>query len=188
MTNAQPKNSSLPATSSIRFRPRGLGNGCPPIRPAQGALEVVDEVPLGENQPVERPQVEMLEAMKAVARLGRGKAGKRQEVDVVVRAVDVRVGVMRDVVLAAPDVRAGPQYVERYPHQPVDGAVGRVGAVVGVMLDAEANAGHRERERDREQRALPEARRREDEQRVRNTEPDEQHRRLEVHAGAVTLR
>ena len=34
-------------------------------------LEIVDEVPLGEQEPIQRPQVELLEMVQAVARLPR---------------------------------------------------------------------------------------------------------------------
>ena len=140
------------------------GDLIPSPRPRDGRVgdagadhraKVVGELPLHRQQRIQRPDVEVLEAVEPVALVVRRHARERAHVDVVVRARDVRVGVVGDVVLVVPEVGVAPQQVQRQRGGLVDRRVARVGAVVAVVLDVEADARHRQRERDRQRNGLP---------------------------------
>src|SRR6185503_17156020 len=78
--------------------------------------EIVHELPLGEEKAVEEPDIELLQPMEAVARLDGRQAREEGDVDVFVRAAQVRVGVMKDVVLPLPDVGARAEQIEGDAH------------------------------------------------------------------------
>src|ERR1043165_8385837 len=75
-----------------------LGDAC-----SSNVPEIVDELPLGEEKTVEEPDIKLLQPMEAVAWLDRRQAGEEGDVDVFVGAAQVRVGVVKDVVLPLPD-------------------------------------------------------------------------------------
>jgi hypothetical protein len=91
----------------------------------------------------------LLQSVHAAVRLSRRKPPERADVDVVVRAGHVRIRVVRQVVLEAPQVGARAEHVERHAQEPVDAGAARIGAMVGIVLDAEPDAGRRERQRNR---------------------------------------
>jgi hypothetical protein len=70
--------------------------------PALCVEEVLNEVHVEHGESVDRPHVEVLKAMHGASLLSRGEARERREVDVVVGAAHVRVGVVEHVVLPAP--------------------------------------------------------------------------------------
>ena len=117
--------------------------------------DVGARLPAEHHHAVERPDVDVLEPVPRLRRLRRREPRERRLADVVVVAVDVRVRVVRDVVLDAPRVAAeAEQRVGGPAHQVVEAPRAEVGAVVRVVLDAEPDQDRPER------RGRPEQRRR----------------------------
>src|SRR5690349_9507078 len=85
------------------LRPRDLS--IPDAR-NRNVVKVVVEMPLDRDQSVQRPHVDALQPMEFEARLMRREPAEKADVDVVVKACDVRVRMMNGVVLPCPDVRA----------------------------------------------------------------------------------
>ena len=83
------------------------------------------------------------------------QAAERAEVDVVVQALHVRVAVMEDVVLEAPDVGAAAEEVEHRPHGAVHPLGARARAVVAVMAHIEAEGRDGQPQRDGQGSSLP---------------------------------
>jgi hypothetical protein len=121
-------------------------------------------------------------------RLVVGHPAELAQVDVVVEPVDVGEAVVEDVVLPAPDVGAATQEVERPAHQPVELPRSRIGTVVAVVKDVEADAGEGEAERDRERQGLVPVRRQGEERPVGADGPGEQECRLGVNPRAAVAR
>ena len=104
-------------------------------------------LPAQHHQAVQRPDVDVLQPVPALRRLVRRQAREGSLVDVVVVAVDVGVGVVRDVVLDPPGVaREADERVRRPAHQVVQAPRAEVRAVVRVVLHAEADQHRREHE------------------------------------------
>ena len=119
--------------------------------------DVADGLPAQHHQAVQRPDVEVLQPVPAARRLRRHETRERHLADVVVVAVDVRVRVVGDVVLDAPRVAAEPEQRVRAPaEQVIEAPRPEVGAVVRVVLDAEARSAS-SRARAGERRARPSA-------------------------------
>src|SRR6478752_5330198 len=82
----------------------------------------------------------MLESVPRPPRLNRRESGERRLLDVVVVAVDIRVGVVRDIVLHTPGVATeAEKRIRRPPDEVVVAAALEVGPMVRVVLDAEGN-------------------------------------------------
>ena len=95
-------------------------------------FEVLEEVPVAHEKRVDDPQVELLKAMMWLANLTRAKPPER-DFDVAIRSTQVGVGMVRDVVLEPPHVRATTQHVEGQAGPAVDERRLRVGAVVAIV-------------------------------------------------------
>src|SRR5437773_6203267 len=81
---------------------------------------VVDEPPLEREEAVEEPYVQVLETMVPPPRLPRREAQQRAAgLDVRIEPGHVRVCVVHDVVLEAPEERARAQQIERERHDSV---------------------------------------------------------------------
>ena len=72
--------------------------------PAAETEEVIEEMPLECEKTVEEPQVDTLSAMEPESLLVRREAGEETDVDVVVVPIDVRVGVVKCIVLPGPQI------------------------------------------------------------------------------------
>ena len=84
--------------------------------------EVTDDLPFNCEEPVERPRIDVLEAVEPPPLLIGCEPQERELLDVAVGARDVGVGVMDDVVLDPPDVGAGADEVQRPAHPVVEPA------------------------------------------------------------------
>ena len=104
--------------------------------------QYVVEVPLDTQHAVEGPDVERLDAVEFQPALAGGESAPRVEVDVVVEARDVRVGVVDDVVLDAPYVAAAANQIHGMAHHQIHPFVAGKGVVVGVVGDVETDGGH----------------------------------------------
>ena len=173
-----------------RERPSSRGReALGPDASSDELAEVIDEEPLEREQAVQQPDVEVLEAMEEpVALPGREAQVRRARLDVVVQAGDVRVGVMQDVVLLPPEVRAGAEEIEREAQYPVDARILGVAAVVRVVHHAEADARHRQAHGDGEERRLRSGDGREHRQNPGAAQPGQQHRGFQPHAPAPVRR
>ena len=123
--------------------------------PAAQGVEIAEPLQPQAHEAVERPDVDVLEAIPRPRRLSGDEPRDRHLRDVVVVPVDVRVRVMRDVVPDAPGVARDPEQRIGAPAQQV--VVARAAerrAVVCVVLHAEARedgAGHQGEEEQRRQ-------------------------------------
>src|SRR6476660_8221238 len=82
----------------------------------------------------------MLESVPRPPRLNRRESGERRLLDVVVVAVDIRIGVVRDIVLHTPGVATEAEARVRRPPDEVGLAAALEGrTMVCVLLDAEGN-------------------------------------------------
>src|SRR5439155_20467834 len=96
--------------------------------------EIVDELPPDRQQTIERPELEVLPAVKREPGLMGRDPAVDAEVEVAVVARDIDERVMNDDVLPAPEIRAAPDQVERHRHQLVDrGVVGVRGMSTGAL-------------------------------------------------------
>ena len=86
--------------------PRGARESTPADAANDDIAEITHPVPLDRQQAVQWPEVDMLPPMKPESFLERCQSGEGAEMDIgiIVRDVDVRV--MKDRVLAVPDIRA----------------------------------------------------------------------------------
>ena len=66
--------------------------------------EIAEEMPLDGQDPIKRPQIEVLPAVKAVTLLVWSQAAEETQVDVGVVAGDVDKSVMEDIVVPVPDI------------------------------------------------------------------------------------
>ena len=174
----------MPPTRTARSQPRARD----PLRPDPSldeGSEVVEDRPLRREEGVEDPRVKVLEPVKPAARLSGRQAQERRPVDVVIHAIDVGVLMMDDVVLEVPEVRASADEVERPRRKAVSESPPRERAVPAVVLDVEADAGHRKPQRNRQGDGLPPRRGPEDKQDVREHQPGQDQRRLEIHPEAA---
>ena len=115
----------------------------------------------------------------------RREAAEEPDIDVVVLAFDVGVGVVDGVVLPVPQVGAAAHQVERQGHHLVDPRPLGVGLMSGVVLDVEPDGGDRQAEHERQGDDGPPTGRDEQEQQVGCGEPGKNARGLEVHLRAV---
>ena len=92
-----------------RSQRRGVRSAVLPMRAAAQGVEVAEHLEAQPHEAVERPDVDVLEAIPRPRGLGRDEPGDRHLRDVVVVAVDVRVRVVRDVVPHAPGVARDPE-------------------------------------------------------------------------------
>src|SRR5690349_3352894 len=77
----------------------------------QDRHEVIVEVPLGHDEGIQDPHVEVLEALVGQVRLMAGHPAEGAKVDVVIQTFDIGIAVMEDVVLPSPDVGTGAEQV-----------------------------------------------------------------------------
>ena len=100
--------------------------------------DVTDRLPPKPHQRVHGPDVVLLKPVPRPRGLRRREPGDRHLGDVVVVAVDVRVRVVRDVVLDAPRIAAEPEERVRRPaEQVVVAPLPEIRAVIRVVLYAE---------------------------------------------------
>src|SRR6266852_5061547 len=103
--------------------------------------EIIDELPLDGQHPVERPQVQVLPPVKREPSLMRCQPGENAEVNVGVMAGDIDVRVMEDNVLPAPEVGTPPNQIQRHRHELVDPGAARIGLMAAVVLNVEPDPG-----------------------------------------------
>jgi hypothetical protein len=149
--------------------------------------EIIDKLPLDGQQPVERPEVQVLPPVKREPFLMRRQSGEHAEVDVGVMAGDVDIGVMEDDVLPAPEVGAPPDHLQSPRHERVDPGGVRVGLMAAVVLNVEPDPGREQSEQDGQQQALPPGLGHEHQQEIRAREAGGEDRRLHVHLPTVAL-
>ena len=97
----------------------------------------------------------MLEPVDPVFLLLGVDTEKRLDVNVVVHAFDVRVGMVNEVVLDLPQVAAGAHQVQAAGHHTVQAFVLRIAAMRGIVHDVETDSGHREAHDDAGQNRQP---------------------------------
>src|SRR2546423_915318 len=74
-----------------------------PADPARGDVaKIVEEMPFDGEKSVEHPEINSLEAMETEPLLLRRKPPEESNIDVVVMAIDVRIGVVDGIVLPIP--------------------------------------------------------------------------------------
>ena len=98
---------------------------------------------------------------------------------------DVGERVVDQVVGSLPDVGATAQQVECHRHQVVDPLAARVGSVAAVVLDVEADTGHGQSKRGRQEQGLPPGGCPGDQQHVGDDHPEGNGRGLDVHLRTV---
>ena len=161
------------------------GQGMVTAAPADEIGEVIEELPLDRQHPVEGPEIEVLPAMPPVVGLMGRQPTDQPEVDVVIVAGEVGEGVVQAVVLVGPDQGTAAQQIERHGGSLVDPAVAGIGTVATVVLDVEADGGDRQAEAGREgQRSRP-APDLEDKQKIGEREPGQDHRRFDHHGQGI---
>src|SRR5207253_7990239 len=131
----------LPGEQENQISPGGAADSVAADSAGDEPSEIVDELPLDRHQSVERPEVEVLPAVKWEPGLMWRDPAEEAEVEIAVVAGDIDVRVMDDAVLPAPEVRAAPQHVERHRHQLVDRAMVGIRLVSAVVLNVESDAG-----------------------------------------------
>lgn len=141
-------------------------------------LEVVEQMPLKQNKPIERPKVDVLPAMEAEPFLVWRKPAEEAELNIVVVAGDVGVSVMEDTMLPVPHVAAAPDDVDRPRHELVDPADVGIGPVPGVVLDVEPDAGGGQGQHNGERNGCHPTGRYEDQQDIAGYEGSQDERRL----------
>src|SRR5713101_1062862 len=99
--------------------------------------EIIDKLPFDGQQPVERPEVQVLPPVKRELFLVRCQAGE----DAGVMPGDIDIRVMEDDVLPSPEVGTPPNQLQRDRHELVDPWVVRIGVMAAVVLDVEADRG-----------------------------------------------
>src|SRR6266508_1393586 len=116
---------------------------------ADELAEIINKLPLDGQQPVERPEVEMLPPVIPPPLLMRRQPGEEAEVDVGVMAGDIDVCVMEDDVLPAPQVGAASNQLQRHRHELVAPGEVRIGLMAAVVLNVEPDLGREQPEEDR---------------------------------------
>ena len=130
----------------------------------------------------------MLPAVEPAALLLRAESHHGTEFDVRVLAGDVRVRVVEDRVLPVPEVRTGPDEIEREGREFVHPREVRVGFVAPVVLYAEGGGGHRSGEAYGQRHRQPEGRREEHEREITGDHPAEDKQRFGVDSPAAAFR
>src|SRR5678815_343364 len=102
------------------FRPRHSCE-CDPTK--DYVTEIIVEMPLDDVQSVERPQIEMLPAVKSESLLMWRQSAKNRNINIGVMTCDVYVSMMYDYVFPVPYVRTGAYQIHRHGRQPVDPGV-----------------------------------------------------------------
>ena len=97
MTIAQVMKSALPAITPARFQPRGTRSALSPIARGERG-EVANNLPAEAPSACTSARCRLLEAVPGPRRLG-GRSGRGDLGGIVVEPVDIRVGVVGDVVL-----------------------------------------------------------------------------------------
>ena len=108
--------------------------------------EIINQLPLDGQQPIERPEVEMLPTVIPPPLLMRRQPAEQAEVDVGVMTGDIDVGVMEHDVLPAPQVGAASNQLQRHRHELVDPGEVRIGLVAAVVLNVEPDLGREQPE------------------------------------------
>jgi hypothetical protein len=102
------------------FRPRHSCE-CDPTK--DYVTKIIVEMPLDDVQSVERPQIEMLPAMKSESLLMWRQSAKDRNINICVMARDIYVSMMYDYVFPVPHVRTRAYQIHRHRRQPVDPGV-----------------------------------------------------------------
>ena len=113
---------------------------------ADELAEIIHKLPLDGQQPVERPEVEMLPAVIPPPLLMRRQPAEQAEVDVGVMTGDIDVCVMEHDVLPAPQVGAASNQLQRHRHELVDPGEVRIGLMAAVVLNVEPDLGREQPE------------------------------------------
>lgn len=150
-------------------------------------MKVVEKVPFVKHKTVERPEVEMLPAVEAVAFLVRREPAEEAKLDVVIVAGDIGVGVVEDTMLPVPHVGAAADHIDGPRHDLVDPSEVGVGAMAGVVLDVETDSCRGKAEKYGQRDSGIPGSREEDEQDVAGEEAGEDDAGFQVHAGTVAL-
>ena len=98
-------------------------------------MEVAEKLPATDHQAVQPPQIEVLPAMDLQPPLMGGEPGQEADLDIDVAPRDVNIGVVGDVVLPVPQVRAASDQIQGQRHQSVDPLVPRNGVMRCVVLN-----------------------------------------------------
>jgi hypothetical protein len=116
---------------------------------------IIKEMPLDAKKTVEKPHIQVLEAVEREVCLMGGETGEEADFEVGVVFVDIGVRVMEVVVFPMPKVIATAEEFEACEHQAIDPLLFRVGVVAAVVHDVKADACERNARRDGEKHHTP---------------------------------
>src|SRR5579872_2672048 len=150
-------------------------------------MEIVNQVPLDGEKAVKQPHIDALKAVEPEPALLRGESAEVSDVDVVIMAIDVGVGVMNRVVFPVPEIRTAAHQVERERHDLIDPGVVGIRPVAAIMLDVESDRRHCKSEHDSEREDEIPTGAEKYEENIGREKPRQDGRGFEIHLRTVSL-